>query len=79
MLFSFYTPTWQESVIIAVRQFKENCPPGRGTSVESVSERSGGGGISTTMGKRCAPLVPPPHFVLVPLSGGQCMQSPRSI
>ena len=59
MLFSFYTPTWQESVIIAVSQFKENCPPGRGTSVESVSERSGGGGISGTMGKRYSPSCTP--------------------
>ena len=49
MLFSFYTLTWQESVIIAVSQFKENCPPGRGTSVESVSERSGGGAIKTCL------------------------------
>ena len=46
MLFSFYIPTWQESVIIAVSQFKGNCPPGR-ASVESVSERSGGGAIKT--------------------------------
>jgi len=43
----------------AVSQFKENCPPGRGTSVESVSERSGGGGISTTMGKPYFPSCTP--------------------
>ena len=35
----------QESAIIAVRLFRENCPPGRGTNVESVSERNGGGAV----------------------------------
>ena len=35
----------QESAIIAVRLLRENCPPGRGTNVESVSERNGGGAV----------------------------------
>ena len=72
MLFSFYTPTWQESVIIAVRQFKENCPPGRGTSVESKANGAEGVASVPRWVNVTFPLVPPPHFVLVPLPGGQC-------